>query len=288
MESPECLSVGPEFSIANGPKVDRRKSVIRASKAAMILPAIGVFLGHGFMLKLLVRDPVARRRLLVRNVSSYSRWALRRLGVQVNVHNNKTTAENYLIVSNHLSYLDLMVIASVCPAVFVTSIDMGEIFFLGTMAEIGGSLFIERRNRDRVGHDLQQIKGQLDRGFHVVLFPEGTSSNGDSVLPFKKSLLMSAVEAGKKILPLTLKYTHIDGAPFSPANRDDVCWYGKMGFLPHLFRVMSKKSVVANLHFHMPIAPRDTDTRDTLAKWTYRVILGAYSGNGMLEIQTEP
>jgi 1-acyl-sn-glycerol-3-phosphate acyltransferase len=254
----------------------------------MILPAIGVFLGHGLMLKLLVRDPVARRRLLVRNVSSYSRWALRRLGVQVNVRNNKTTSENYLIVSNHLSYLDLMVIASVYPAVFVTSIDMGEIFFLGTMAEIGGSLFIERRNRDRVALDLQQIKGQLDHGFHVVLFPEGTSSNGDSVLPFKKSLLMSAVEAGKKILPLTLEYTHIDGEPFSPANRDDVCWYGKMSFLPHLFRMMSKKSVVANLQFHMPIVPRETDTRDTLAKWTYRVIFSAYSGNRMIEIQTEP
>jgi len=255
---------------------DERRSWRQWRTGAIILPAIGVFLLHGFLIKLLVRDHIKRQRLMIKNVSRYSAFGLRHMRIQVRASGPVARNENYLIVSNHLSYLDILVIASVMPSVFVTSIDMGEVFFLGTMAEIGGSLFIERRHRERVEHDLQQITNRLKDGFHVLLFPEGTSSNGDAVLPFKKSLLMSAVAARKKILPLTLRYTEIDGGAFSPENRDGVCWYGKMKFGPHLLGLLSRRSVKAELVFHLPITPRDGDTRDTLAKWSHRLVSGAF------------
>lgn len=255
----------------------------QARTASIILPAIAVFLTHGFLIRLAVRDPKRRQRLLIKNVSRYSRFGLKRMRLGVATKGTVSPDENFLIVSNHLSYIDMMVIASAVPAVFVTSIDMGEVFFLGTMAEIGGSLFIERRHRERVGHDLEQIASRLREGFHVVLFPEGTSSNGDGVLPFKKSLLMSAVAAERSILPLTLRYTEVDGRPFSPENRDRVCWYDKMKFGPHLFGIFGSRSVQAELIFHSPIRPREADTRDTLAKWTHRVVSGGYKNRNLTE-----
>ncbi|RYZ79489.1 MAG: 1-acyl-sn-glycerol-3-phosphate acyltransferase, partial [Proteobacteria bacterium] len=143
-----------------------------------MFPAIAAFLLHGFLIKLFVRDPQKRRERLVRNVSAYSSFALSTMRIHVESTGREAAAEeNALLVCNHMSWLDLLVIAKVRPAVFVTSIDMGEIFFLCTMAEIGGSVFIERRHRERVGYDVEQIANVLRSGQDVILFPEGTSSN---------------------------------------------------------------------------------------------------------------
>lgn len=255
----------------------KAETIARQVVSALVMfPAIGVFVFHGMLVKCFVRNKLKRQHRLIQNVSRYSRFALRIIRVRINVRSGPNLMGNYLIVSNHLSYLDMMVIASVFPAAFVTSIDMGEVFFLGTMAELGGSVFIERRHRERIGFDIKQLSGHLQSGFHVVLFPEGTSTCGDEVLPFKRSLLLAAQESGKQILPITLRYTSIDGEPFSIQNRDSVCWYGEMGFLPHFLRLLGLRSVNACLDIHAPILPRAADTKDTLAKWTHRVVSSAY------------
>ncbi len=244
--------------------------------ALIIFPAIAVFLLHGMAIKLLFRDGQERQQRLIRNVSRYSRFALRILRTQVQVEGLPPSDRSQLMVCNHLSYLDLMVIAATVPTAFVTSIDMGEIFFLGTMAEIGGSLFIERRHRERIGFDIQQIANCLNQGFHVVLFPEGTSSCGEAVLPFKRSLLLAASHAGKEIRPVTLRYTEINGEAFSPLNRDRVCWYGRMGFLPHFWSLLNLKSVTARLQFHPAFLPRPEDSKDYLAEHTHRMVAATY------------
>ena len=242
----------------------------------VIFPAILAFIGQGMLIKFFTRDPILRTRRLIKNASNYAAFALRMMRISIRAIGEVPPGENFLMVSNHMSYLDLLIIASIHPSVFVTSIDMGEIFFLGTMCEIGGSVFIERRNRERVGFDTNQMSNALKDGFNVILFPEGTSSNGSTVLPFKKSLLLSAGAADKRILPITLKYVEVDGKPFSPANRDRVCWYGSMGFLPHLIGLLGGQSATATVQFHMPIRPRAGDNKDTLAKWTYRTIASSY------------
>ena len=240
---------------------------------------MAAFLAHGTALTVANRDRKRRFELTTSNVGRYARYGLRRMRIAVDVKGNDEALyeDNYLVVCNHMSYVDMMVLAAVYPSVFVTSVDMGEIPFLGQMAEAAGSLFIERRNRDRVEHDIQQIAETLASGLHVTLFPEGTSTNGEQVLPFKKSLLMAAVRADKAILPVTLRYVDIDGDPFGPHNRDKVCWYGKMSFLPHLLELFATRSVRAEVTFHEPIRPGPgRDDRDTLARLAHDAVADSY------------
>lgn len=247
--------------------------------ALIVFPAILCFLAHGFLIRLVCRDSNRRLVLLSQNVSRYSRFALKtmRLKIKVTAVNPAARrASNALIVCNHMSYLDMLILASVDPMLFVTSVDMGEVFFLGTMAEIGGSIFIERRNRSRVDHDIRQIVNKLSAGFNVVLFPEGTSSDGTQVLPFKKSLLVAASSAGKQLQPVTLKYREIDEEPFSASNRDYVCWYGKMGFLGHFVRLMSVKSVQVEVFFHERIQTQRDTSRDEITRAVFEPIASMY------------
>ncbi|MBY0315958.1 MAG: 1-acyl-sn-glycerol-3-phosphate acyltransferase [Bdellovibrionales bacterium] len=245
--------------------------------SAVIVPAIGVFLAHGMVIKVMTRDRVVRRKRLVGNVQRYSRFALKVMRVDVNL---KATAplppQNYLMVSNHMSYLDMMVLACCFPAVFVTSVDMGQVFFLGQMAEIGGSLFIERRHRDRVQHDIQQIEEVLTQGFHVMLFPEGTSTDGLSVLPFKRSLLMAAAHADCPLLPITLKYRKVEGEEFSAKNHDVVCWYGKKDFVTHFIRLLSAKSIEAEVSVQKPMTFKTELEKHVVGDLLHQIISDDY------------
>ncbi len=201
--------------------------------------------------------------------------------VQVLVRGPRDSRQNCLMVCNHLSYLDMIVLASVSPSVFVTSIDMGQVFFLGTMAEIGGALFIERRHRERIAYDIAQIEEALRNGFDVTLFPEGTSGNGEGVLPFKRSLLTAALNSGTPVLPVTLKYFEIDGEPFGPKNHETVCWYGRAAFLPHFFRLLSAKSIRAKVVFGQPVRSEVGMTKHTLTDELHRSISFEYLSLGV-------
>ncbi len=246
---------------------------------AKIGALIGSYAGQATLGKVLIRDDHRRTRFFIENNSRHCRLALRTMNINVEpvgLDPHLFHKRNYLIISNHLSYLDIMCLASVQPCMFVTSVDMGEVFFLGTMAELGGSLFIERRHRGQLDRDLTSMTEALKNGFNVVLYPEGTSTNGDTVMPFKKSLMMAAVEAGVDVLPMALKYTEINGSPFSAENRDKVCWYGDMSFAPHLAGVLKLKSAVAQLRFQKPIHITKNTTRHQMAEMTHAAVSKAY------------
>lgn len=242
---------------------------------------MGLYAAQATMGEIFIRDEVRRRRYFIENISRYARRGMDVLGIEVEVVGDpfkRFADRNFMIVSNHLSYIDILCLSSVHPCLFVTSTDMGEAFFLGRMAELGGSIFIERRHRGHIERDLSVLTTALKQGFNVAFYPEGTSTNGDSVLPFKKSLLMAAVEAGVDILPMTIKYTEIDGEPFSPKNRDKVCWYGDMTFGPHLLGLLSLQSVKARLEFLEPIKVTPQSTRHELAAQAYAAIYENFTG----------
>ncbi len=219
--------------------------------------------------------------MLLSNIHWYSRIALTVMRVKILVRGDVNWNRGSLIVGNHMSYLDMIVLAAIRPSVFVTSVDMGATFFLGTMAEIGGALFVERRHRSRIGYDIAQIRHTLEEGLDVTLFPEGTSGNGDGVLPFKRSLLTAALDSGCPVLPVTLRYFEIEGKPFSELNRDLVCWYGEASFLPHFFRMLALASIRAKVVFGAPV-PRHIDTtKHSLTDDLHREISEEYSALGL-------
>lgn len=241
---------------------------------------IGMYAARGVIAKKVIRNQNSRLKYFTKNVSKRSREALGRLNFEVQVKGfdaELMANENFLLVCNHMSYLDILVVSSVLPSVFVTSNDLKESGFLGTLAELGGSIFVERRNRSKIEKDLEQMTSTLKDGFNIMIYPEGTSSNGDTILPFKKSLLMSAVFAGKDIVPVCLKYREINGEPFSAANRDHVCWYGDMNFMPHFLQLLKTKKVVVELEFLKVVKTTPESTRDDLAKQCYDQISTAYA-----------
>lgn len=250
-------------------------------KAAQVASLICQFFAEALVIRARVSHPVERQKFFLENASKYAALALKAMGITVEIKGADALAsrsKNQLLVGNHMSYLDAMVMASVLPCAFVTSVDMGEQVFLGDMARLGGSIFIERRNRERVDQDLSAMADALANGIDVMIYPEGTSTNGESVLPFKKALLMSAVAGGVHLQPVVIRYLEVDGRTFGPANRDNVCWYGKMDFVSHLWRVLSlRRGIRAELEFLDEIQVGTESTRQELAERSYTAISEAYA-----------
>ncbi len=163
-----------------------------------------------------------------------------------------------LLVSNHLGYLDVFTLASLTPAVFVAKHDVKSWPLVGWLAQMGGTLFVDRARRLQVVHVNEQIQAAQADGALVVLFPEGTSSNGDTVLPFKSPLLEPAAQPAQPLSICAIQYTVEDG----DAGRD-VCYWGDDTFFPHLLNLLGKRAVQATVRFAS--VPRTGADRKQLA-----------------------
>jgi len=170
------------------------------------------------------------------------RQGLRRLGIPVIV--NGSFPLRGLVVSNHLSYLDILVYSSISPCVFVSKREVRSWPVFGIMGEIAGTVFIDRsRNVDAVRVNNEMIEA-LTQGAVVVLYAEGTSTNGQAILPFRPALFEGVVKSGVPITPAHIRYCLADGDP-----GDDVCYWGDHSFLPHLMRLLSRHGVAAQVSF---------------------------------------
>ncbi len=252
------------------------KGSLKPAAAAVLL---SVYLFLSCVISLLPATGRARREIRIRLTSFFSKSALRTLGVRVHCKGDvdSLSSRGGLVVSNHLSYLDVLIISSLAPSVFITSRELKDSFLLGALARIGGSLFVERRNPSGIKGEINAIHRVLSEGFTVVLFPEGTTSNGDSVRQFKISLFDAAILSGSDVQPLCLRYTRINGGPVTGSNRDAVFYYGDMTFSGHLPRLLSQDSVDVDVHFLTTIAAGPGESRKELAAQAYAAICAAYT-----------
>lgn len=183
----------------------------------------------------------------------FIRFVMRVLNVNIRISGAEILPKNSLIVANHQSYLDVLAIDYHCSSVFVTSKEMENTAFLGDLCKNSGCLFVNRQSIMGLKKEINEISNVLDRGFNVVIFPEATTSDASRVLPFRSSLIESAVKSGKPINPVAINYTTINGIPLNIGNRDTVCWYSTMGFLDHLFKLSMVGSVEMTLDFMDPL-----------------------------------
>jgi 1-acyl-sn-glycerol-3-phosphate acyltransferase len=151
-----------------------------------------------------------------------------------------------LIVANHLSYIDIIVLGSLVPAVFVAKTEVARWPLLGPASRAAGTLFTDRQNRWRLPTLLAGINRILDTGGVVVLFPEGTSSDGQRVLPFRSAVLEPASAGGYRVFFAALAYRTPATAP--PA-REAVCWWGDMTLIDHLWRMLALRRITARVVF---------------------------------------
>lgn len=150
-----------------------------------------------------------------------------------------------LIVSNHLSYIDIAALGSACSCSFVSKSEVKAWPVIGWAASMAGTIFVRRAYRSEVASQVEEIKRALARGVPIVLFPEGTSTDGSRVLPFHSALLQAALETGCNVTPAAISYrAHPPGDTIN-----DVCWWGGVGFLPHLWRFLALPSFEAKVVF---------------------------------------
>lgn len=212
----------------------------------------------------LKKFPYQTKKILNRLVGVASKLILFILDVKVEIESSPQDIKfkNYFIVSNHLSYLDILILSSKVPTSYVTSLDIKKTPFLGKITELAGCLYVDRKNRRNIHAEIIDIEMALSFDLNVTVFPEATSTNGEQVLPFKRSLYQAAINSGRDVLPLSINYQLIGGEGINRLNRDTVCWYGDMDFLPHLWNLCLSNHITAELVFSAPINPlgEDVDT----------------------------
>jgi lyso-ornithine lipid O-acyltransferase len=191
------------------------------------------------------------------NATARAKWlqrtcrrALRALAVQVDSRGKP--ARGALIVSNHLSYLDILVLASLTPVVFVSKKEVRAWPVFGWFAEKAGTRFIDRTRRGDVARIADEVGPAIAEGLGVVLFLEGTTTDGQTVLPFKSSLLKPAVAGCWSVVPVALDYT----VPEGRSAAQEVCWWGDMTLAPHLFNFTTVQWVKARVSWGEALSAR--------------------------------
>jgi 1-acyl-sn-glycerol-3-phosphate acyltransferase len=171
---------------------------------------------------------------------------VRRLGLEE--HSSGPIPEHGLVVSNHLSYLDILLFASVMPCVFVAKSDVRRWPVFGLLAHCGGTIFVKRERSTSLTGASQRIEETMAAGIPVLLFPEGTSSDGSTVLRFHPSLLEPAVRLAVDISVAAIRYAAED------CSERDLCYYGDITFGPHLLEVLGRRGTRGMIRFGMESA----------------------------------
>ncbi len=244
-----------------------------------IIPLLALYFLVSVVIALLPAGSRLRRRIRIHTSSFFARIMLALLGIHIPVKHRERLQKNsngLLIVSNHVSYVDVLVIASLAPSVFITSVELGNTFFLGILARFGGSMFVERRKASGLKKEISLIARVLGEGLPVTLFPEGTTSNGERVQPFKNSLFAAAVAVQADILPICLHYTRVNRGPLTAANRDAVYYYGGTLFFHHVPRLLALTSVDVEVVPLKLMRLQDSSSRKEIAEQAYGAISTAY------------
>lgn len=187
---------------------------------------------------------------------NYYRLLARLLRLRVRVQGEPLRGQPVLFVSNHVSWLDIVAIGSIQPVAFVAKSEVRKWPLVGITAEMQRTVFVDRQKRHQTGDAVSQMVDRLAHGTPVVLFAEGTSSDGNRVLPFRSALL-GAVEMAAKhggapglmIQPMAIAYTATQGIPMGRQHRPLAAWYGDLDFMPHIRALIEKTALDAVVSF---------------------------------------
>jgi len=223
--------------------VSHARLIVRAIALSALTFAVYAVLLCGLVV--FRRSSRRRIRWQGRMLHRWARFAAYILGLKIDSSCNAPCAP-FLLVSNHLSYVDVVVLASRLECVFVAKRDVEDWPIIGTLCRNFGTLFVDRRNRRDLARVNDEIGRALDDGRGVILFAEGTSSKGSSVLPFRSSLLESAAIKGFPVSYAAISYRGLSDDP--PASLS-VCWWGDMTFGRHFVGLLRLKKVQATVSF---------------------------------------
>lgn len=151
----------------------------------------------------------------------------------------------YVIIGNHVSYVDGMILGSLFPVVFVSKKEVKSWPVIGQWNTLCGTIYINRQRKELVPVLIEEISRKLTQEANVLLFPEGTSTNGERMLPFQTAPLAAPLRKRAIIVPVTLTYRSVEEKPVSVSNRDLIYWYGDMSFVNHFWKLLSLRGIEA-------------------------------------------
>lgn len=218
----------------------------------VFLKAVLIFLGViSFIITLVLAQIIfifARRmraRVITFMLHIFTKILVCILGIRIEVSGDSVQGrqEGVFFVSNHLSYLDGFITNSIFPFIFIGKSELKNWPLLGLMIGLSDTIFVNRANYFSIQKEIDKIKFMLNSNINVILFPEGTSSDGRIQSPFKSSFFAAPLESKCKIVPLAIKYKRLNGQDINEDNKDSVYWYGDMEFFPHFMGVLKLKTI---------------------------------------------
>ena len=244
--------------------------VRRLGSPALRLWRLTIYLGWTALLM-----PVQAVGLLLRAswVATFPRWyhrhCCRILGLRVRTIGRPVITRPVLFAANHISYLDITVLGSLLAASFIAKTEVARWPLFGWLARLQRSVFVDRRVRS-TAEQRDSIAGRLAAKDALILFPEGTSGDGNRVLPFKSALFSVADHAATGpvvVQPVSVAYTRLDGMPIGRALRPLFAWYGSMAMAPHLWTMLGLGTVEIVVEFHPPTTLAERGSRKLLARY---------------------
>ncbi|SFV38027.1 lysophospholipid acyltransferase family protein [Hyphomicrobium facile] len=251
--------------MANG---SLRASAVLAAFLGFTVPLMPV---QALLLKI---APKAARRF----PNWYHNQVCRILGITLEIDGAVVEDAPVLLVCNHTSWLDIPVLSALAPVSFVAKLEVGGWPFVSALARLQRSVFVDRTRRQATGDAAAEIMTRLKEGDTIVLFAEGTSSDGNRVLPFKTSLFGAVSGAAAPSDPqvvvqtAAVVYTHVRGIPLTRADRPRIGWYGDMEMTSHAWGVLQSGPITVTIKVGAPVPLSEFKDRKDLALKTERAI----------------
>jgi lyso-ornithine lipid O-acyltransferase len=173
--------------------------------------------------------------------------ALRGMGIEIDV--SGSFPERGAVISNHLSYLDIVVYAALHPCVFVSKAEIKSWPVVGWMTTMAGTVYVARGHGGSAMKARKGMQTAVDAGLLVVFFPEGTTSNGAGLLKFHSGLLSQVIEGGAAVTAATVRYEFRENNGHEVSVADDVCYWGERNMLGHIFTFLGLRGVRAEVRF---------------------------------------
>jgi lyso-ornithine lipid O-acyltransferase len=202
----------------------------------------------------------------------FHRTVLFAIGAKVKVEGKPVDGRPLLLLPNHVSWLDIPVIGSLHPCCFVAKAEIAKWPVAGTMAKMQRSIFVDRSKRAKTPEVSAEMAERMAEGDPVVVFPEGTTGDGNRLLPFRSGLIGGVRDAlgemGDRLLlqPVSIGYARRDGLPIGRTYRAEVAWYGDMTLMPHLMGILKGGPLDITVTYGEPIRMNDAEDRKVMTK----------------------
>ena len=223
---------------------------------------------------------ILRQRWVATFPRFYHRWCCRILGLRVRRIGRATAVRPVLFAANHVSYLDITILSSLIAGSFIAKHEVARWPLFGWLAKLQRSVFIDRQVRS-TAQQRDSIAERLAAGDALILFPEGTSGDGNRVLPFKSALFSVADHSATgpvTVQPVSIAYTRLNSMPIGRRYRPLFAWYGAMAMAPHLWRVIGLGTIEVVVEFHPATTLAACGSRKMLARYCEERVTNGLAG----------